>query len=135
MILPFRDRDFQWGGCSHDVSFGTKFRSGNNLTMRKVITLQFRAVSTGKQLGGSIIIFDFSQEFVDAEEKDQIVLHNNEVGLDDDARMKNNVKKKAGRRLLRKLTQRFCRCHGVSGSCAAKVGAASSQVPQEGRGT
>ena len=82
MILPFRDRDFQWGGCSHDVSFGTKFRSGNNLTMRKVITLQFRAV-TWKQLGGSIIIFDFSQEFVDAEEKDQIVLHNNEVGLDD----------------------------------------------------
>ena len=95
MILPFRDRDFQWGGCSHDVVFGTKFRSGNNLRMRmrKVITLQFRAVSTWKQLGGSIIIFDFSQEFVDAEEKDQIVLHNNEVGLDDDARMKNNVKK------------------------------------------
>ena len=84
MILPFRDRDFQWGGCSHDVSFGTKFRSGNNLTMRKVITLQFRAV-TWKQLGGSIIIFDFSQEFVDAEEKDQIVLHNNEVGLADQA--------------------------------------------------
>ena len=94
MILPFRDRDFQWGGCSHGVSFGTKFRSGKNLTMRKVITLQFRAVSTWKQLGGSIIIFDFSQEFVDAEEKDQIVLHNNEVGLDDDARMKNNEKKR-----------------------------------------
>ena len=93
MILPFRDGDFQWGGCSHDVFFGTKFRSGNNLTMRKVITLQFRAV-TWKQLGRSIIIFDFSQEFVDAEEKDQIVLHNNEVGLDDDARMKNNEKKR-----------------------------------------
>ena len=53
-------KTFQWGGCSHDLSFGTKFR-------RQASTLNYCFIS------------HFSQEFVDAEEKDKIVLHNNEV--------------------------------------------------------
>ena len=58
-------KTFQWGGCSHDLSFGTKFRQ--QASTLEQFTLNYCFIS------------HFSQEFVDAEEKDKIVLHNNEV--------------------------------------------------------
>ncbi|CAG0893280.1 unnamed protein product [Cyprideis torosa] len=82
---------WQWGGCSENINYGVKF----------------------------------SRQFIDAEESMNIWQRHEELGrkhgkpsADSLMNLHNND---AGRRVVRSMMERRCKCHGLSGSCTMQI--------------